>query len=167
MNPGTARRFAAFAGPAAGLLLISAAQTPRTAAAEPGQVYERAARKPVAEVVEDVEFAITERNFRITGRLHVGQGIRDRDHTDFPDFEVLLFCNLGLARKMLELDPAYINYCPGRVTVRDAGGVTYIAAPQVPEPGGDADLADLARNINQALRAIVDYGTEHWDSAEP
>ena len=131
-------------------------------------MYERVTQKPVAEVVEDVEFAITERNFRITSQLHVGRGIRERDKINFPDYEVILFCNLGIARQMLELDPGFINYCPGRITVRRGGEATHIAAPLLPRPTGpNAALAALVDQINAQLRVIVDYGTEHWAKRNP
>ncbi len=143
--------------------LYATAQTPDTV-----QIYTRATHKPVQEVMEDVEFAISERNFRVTSQLHVGHGIRERDKIAFPDYEVILFCNLGLARKMLELDPGYINYCPGRITVRGAGDTTHIAAPLLPEhPAQDAELATLVRDTNAQLRAIVDFGTENWDRRKP
>jgi uncharacterized protein (DUF302 family) len=150
------------------LAVLVAAALRSAPAADAGMVYERPAHKPVAEVLEDLEFAISDRNFRITGRLHVGQGIRESDHADFPEYEVLLFCNLGYARRMLELDPGMIIYCPGRVTVRDAGGVTRIAAPLLPEPASAAPaLQELVRKINTSLRAIVDYGAEPWDRHAP
>ncbi len=132
------------------------------------QIYERTTQKTVAEAVEDVEFAVSEHNFRITSQLHVGRGIRESDKIEFPDFEVILFCNLGLARKMLELDPGYINYCPGRITVRRGGEATHIATPLLPEHAGqDAALVALVRDTNAQLRAIVDFGTEHWARREP
>lgn len=147
------------------LLAVGAGACGCTATAPMPAVYERTTAKPVAETVEDLEFAISERNFRITGQLHVGRGIRERDHVVFPDNEVLLFCNLGLTRRMLELDPGFINFCPARVTVRDNGGTTHISAPLVPEPaGGDPELLTLARRINRLLREIVDYGTESWNT---
>jgi uncharacterized protein (DUF302 family) len=131
-------------------------------------IYERTTRKPVQEVVEDVEFAISERNFRVTSQLHVGRGIRERDNIEFPDYEVILFCNLGLARRMLELDPGYINYCPGRITVRRGGDTTHIATPLLPEHAGqDTALAALVRDTNTQLRAIVDFGTEYWAKRGP
>ncbi len=131
-------------------------------------IYERTTQKTVAEVVEDVEFAISERNFRVTSQMHVGRGIRERDKIGFPDYEVILFCNLGLARQMLEMDPAYINYCPGRVTVRRGGDKTYIAVTLLPEPGGqNAALATLVRDTNTQLRAMVDFGTENWARRDP
>lgn len=138
-----------------------------TPATDPG-IYERTTAKPVAETVEDVEFAVTERNFRITGQLHVGKGIRERDRIEFPEHEVLLFCNLGLARRMLELDPGFINYCPGRVAVRESAGTTHISAPLLPEvTGQEPELAALVRRINVLIREIVDYGTEQWSGPRP
>lgn len=131
-------------------------------------VYERTTPKSVPETLADVEFAVTERNFRITGQLHVGKGIRERDRIGFPEYEVVLFCNLGLARRMLELDPGFINYCPGRVAVRDTGGMTHISAPLLPEsPDQGPELAALVRRINGLVREIVDYGTEPWSGHRP
>ncbi|NIR94830.1 MAG: DUF302 domain-containing protein, partial [Gammaproteobacteria bacterium] len=66
----------------------------------------------MAEVLEDAEFAISERNMRITDRLHIGRAIRDRGYEDFPDYEIILFCSLTYARRMLELEPEFINFCP-------------------------------------------------------
>lgn len=138
-----------------------------TSAAEPG-IYERTTPKPVTETVEDVEFAVTERNFRITGQLHVGKGIRERDRIAFPEHEVVLFCNLGLARRMLELDPGFINYCPGRVAVRESAGTTHISAPLLPETVGQGpELAALVRRTNVLIREIVDYATEEWSGLRP
>ncbi|NIQ11060.1 MAG: DUF302 domain-containing protein, partial [Gammaproteobacteria bacterium] len=49
---------------------------------------------------------------RITDRLHIGRAIRDRGYEDFPDYEIILFCSLTYARRMLELEPEFINFCP-------------------------------------------------------
>lgn len=151
---------------AACMLLVAGALASACATA-PSKPYERTTAKSVAETVEDLEFAITERNFRISARLHVGRGIRERDGGVFPEYEVLLFCNLGLTRRMLELDPGYINHCPARVAVRDQGGTTHISAPLLPLPAAtNAELAMLARRINGLLQEIVDYGTESWNRIE-
>lgn len=150
------------AGMHAVLVLVAACAIGSGCAARPPVPYERTTMKSVAETVEDLEFAITERNFRITGRLNVGHGIRTRDGGAFPDNEVLLFCNLGLTRRMLERDPGYINYCPARIAVRDQDGTTHISAPLLPA-AADPELAALARHINGLLREIVDYGIETWN----
>jgi uncharacterized protein (DUF302 family) len=131
-------------------------------AAEPPAIYERTTQKPLVQVVEDAEFAIVERNFRITGKLHIGKGIRERDGDDFPDHEVILFCNLGYAREMLQLDPGYINFCPGRIAIRaDAAGVV-VSAPLLPENTGNTRLGTLVTKLNTLIREIVDYAAESW-----
>jgi len=170
MNRGTASRVPAVLAATACVCLVAmpAAQCETAQFPYAQQIYERTTRKPVAEVVEDVEFAVSERNFRITSQLHVGRGIRESDKIEFPDYEVILFCNLGLARKMLELDPGYINYCPGRITVRRGGDTTHIATILLPDNAGqDNALAALVRDTNAQLRAIVDFGTEHWAPRDP
>ena len=65
------------------------------------QIYEKKSKKTFANVVQDAEFAITENNFRITNRLHIGKAIKERGNIDFPQNEVILFCNLTIAEKML------------------------------------------------------------------
>ena len=144
------------------LILAGLVSLATTASADTPGVYERTAQKPIAEVVTDVEFAIVERNFRITGNLHIGKGIRERDGDDFPDYEVILFCNLGYAREMLQLDPSLINFCPGRVTVRGTGSGVVVSAPLLPQNTGDTNTDALMNRINSLLREIVDYAVEPW-----
>jgi uncharacterized protein (DUF302 family) len=131
-------------------------------AAGSSDTYERTAQKPLAEVVADAEFAIIERNFRITGSLHIGKAIRERDGDGFPDYEVILFCNLGFARQMLELDPDLINFCPGRVTIRGGATGIVVSAPLLPQNTGDARMDNLMRKLNGLIREIVDYAAEAW-----
>ena len=144
------------------LILAGLASLATAASADTPRVYERSAQKPIAEVITDAEFAIVERNFRITGNLHIGKGIRERDGGDFPDYEVILFCNLGYAREMLQLDPSFINFCPGRVTVRGTGSGVVVSAPLLPQNTGDANIDALMNRLNSLLREIVDYAVEPW-----
>lgn len=133
-----------------------------TPADELPAIYERATQKAFAQVVEDAEFAIVERNFRITGSLHIGKGIRERDGDDFPDHEVILFCNLGYAREMLELDPGFINFCPGRIAIRATAAGVVVSAPLLPQNTGKARVGALVTKLNTHIREIVDYAAESW-----
>ena len=128
-------------------------------------LYERPTPKALAEVLDDLEFAITERNFRITSRLSVGKAIRERDGGSFPDYEVIQFCNLGLARDMLELEPEYLVFCPGKVAIRGTGAGIIISAPLLPEDTDQPALNALAARINGMIRQIVDYGAQPWSPA--
>lgn len=116
--------------------------------------------KSFADVVEELEFAITEHNFRITGRNTLGAAIRERGHDGFPEAEVIHFCNLEYARVFMELDVDFIAQMPCRMTVHEAGGQTVIHAVLLPEDHVDPRLNAEARRLNGILREIVDFVLE-------
>jgi len=118
--------------------------------------------KVLEEVLDDTIFAITERNFRITGHLHIGKGIRDRKNPEFPDYEVLLYCNLENAKKMLELDPDMIDSCPGRITIRQRNEKVVVTAPLWPVGMENEELKSHMQNMNVLVREIVDYAVDNW-----
>jgi uncharacterized protein (DUF302 family) len=124
--------------------------------------YQLKTEKALEEVLDDTIFAITERNFRITGHLHIGKGIRDRKNPDFPDYEVLLYCNLVYAKKMLELDPEMISSCPGRITVRQDNDKVVITAPLWPVDMKNEELKSHMQKMNVLIREIVDYAADDW-----
>ncbi len=124
--------------------------------------YQMETDKLFEEVLDDAIFAITERNFRLTSHLHIGKAIRDRKNPDFPDYEVLLYCNLSYTKKMLELDPNMIRSCPGRITVRQNGDMVNITAPLWPEKMKDNELKLHMQKMNGLVREIVDYAADDW-----
>ena len=124
--------------------------------------YEKTTLKALVEVMDDAVFAITERNMRVTGELHIGKAIRERGNKDFPDYEVIQFCNLSYAKEMLEMKPDYINYCPLKLTFRDIGEKILIAAPLLPESTENRKMDKLAVRINILIREIVDFAAEDW-----
>ena len=124
--------------------------------------YQVETDKTFEEVLDDTIFAITERNFRLTNHLHIGKAIRDRNNPDFPEYEVLLYCNLVYAKKMLELDPHMINSCPGRITVRQNDDKVTITAPLWSEQMKNNDLRTHMENMNVLVREIVDYAADDW-----
>jgi len=143
-------------------LLILLAVPWAVAHAELQDVYQRKAMKRFADVVDDAEFAITERNFRITGRLHIGSAIRERGNPSFPDNEVLLFCNVTFAERMLTLNPEYVNFCPGRIAIRGTDGAVIISAPLVPPDSSNAELNELVDTVNKLIIDAVDFAAEEW-----
>jgi uncharacterized protein (DUF302 family) len=124
--------------------------------------YQVETDKPFEEVLDDTIFAITERNFRLTGHLHIGKAIRDRNNPSFPDYEVLLYCNLVYAKKMLDLDPEMINTCPGRITIRQSNDRVIITAPLWPENIKNNSLKTHMQKMNGLIREIVDYAADEW-----
>lgn len=138
------------------LLLTSACDSGRS------DVYEKTSRKTLPDILEDAEFSITEHNLRIIDRLHIGQSVRARGNKQFPDYEIILYCSLTFAEKMLSLDPALINICPGRITVRGTRDFYIISAPLWPEHTDNAELNRLLHDMNGMVRTIVDYAATDW-----
>ena len=124
---------------------------------ESNQLFEKSTKKLFIDVIQDTEFAITENNFRITNRLHIGDAIQERGNTEFPQNEVILFCNLTLAEKMLIIEPRYINYCPYKITVTDSGEHINVGTRLLPTKTGNSKMDEFSKNINNILRSMVEY----------
>ena len=112
------------------------------------------------DVILELDFAITERNFRITGRNTIGKGLRERGYTDFPDVEVIHFCNLESAREVLLLDPGFVAQMPCRLTVHRQGDKTVISVILLPEDHPDARVNAFAHRTNALLREILAFVLE-------
>jgi len=124
---------------------------------ESDQIYEKTTQKSFQDVVQDAEFAITENNFRITNRLHIGKAIIERGNTDFPQNEIVLFCNLELAEEMLKIEPRYINYCPYKITVTESAGTVTIGTRLLPHVTDNPEMDNISKNINTILNSMVEY----------
>lgn len=111
--------------------------------------------KPFEEVLEDLEFAIGELNFRIVGRNDISKGVREAGRLDFPRSLVLQVCSLALAEEALELDPALIVHMPCRIAVYERGGRVFVGTDLLPEDESDPRRAAFARKVNETLRAMV------------
>jgi len=128
----------------------------------PQELFIETTDKPFNEVIEDLEFAITERNYRIVNTLQIGKAIRERGHERFPDNSVILFCNLTIARAMLMEDPDYLNHCPSRIGIRASGESVMISAHLFPESGYNRELDELIRKSNTHMVEIVNFGARAW-----
>lgn len=124
---------------------------------EDNQIYEKRTKKSFTDVIQDSEFAITENNFRITNRLHIGDAIQKRGDADFPQNEVILFCNLTIAEEMLKIEPRYINYCPYKITVTEINGETLIGTRLLPVNTHNKQMDEIAKKINKILHLMVEY----------
>lgn len=139
------------------LVGINAAWSKDLAGSELGRIERHSVDKSFDDVVLELEFAITERNFRITGRNTIGAGLRKRGYIDFPDVEVIHFCSLELAREVLLLDPGFVAQMPCRITIHEADGKTVISLITLPTNHTDARVNAFAKRMNRSLREIVDY----------
>lgn len=116
--------------------------------------------KPFDDVILELDFAITERNFRITGRNTIGKGLRERGYADFPDVEVIHFCNLEYAREVLLIDPGYVAQMPCRITVHREHDRTVVSLVLLPQDHPDPRVNQFAGRMNGLLREILAFVLE-------
>jgi uncharacterized protein (DUF302 family) len=139
------------------LLLSACAGQPSKPSAD---WYQAVSTKPYADVLAELELAITEQNFRITGHNHIGSVIRQRDNITFPDYDTFQFCNLTLARQMLEISPAAVAYMPCNIAVRSENGKVIVTTHLLPTDGPDAKLNAFFQGLNEKLKKIVDFAVD-------
>lgn len=149
------------------LALLITLGVPRTPAAEapapaygPNSIVRGATDKSFASVIQELEFAITDHNYRITGRNTLGKALRERGYEDFPDIEVILFCSVEQAREVLELDPGFIAMMPCRATVHEQEGRRVVSMVLLPESHPDPRVAAFAQRVNGVLKEILSFVLE-------
>jgi uncharacterized protein (DUF302 family) len=122
--------------------------------------YQAETGKPYDEILAELEIAITEQNFRITGHSRVGKVIRARGDADFPEFDTIQFCNLTHAKKMLEISPASVRHMPCNVVTYSQGKKSVIKARLLPVDTDNAELNKFSASINDKLKLIVNFAAE-------
>jgi uncharacterized protein (DUF302 family) len=147
------------------LALVAALPLGQVRASEPppksnGSIVRYVVDKPFSDVIFELNFAITERNLRITGRNTIGEGLRKRGYKDFPDIEVIHFCSLELAREVLLIDPGFVAQMPCRIAVHEEGGKTVISLITLPLDHHDARVNEFAERMNAILTEIVAFTLE-------
>jgi len=142
------------------LFMAALAACAQQRTAEPERWYQAETGKPYDDVLAELELAITENNFRITGHNHIGSVIRKRDNIAFPDYDTIQFCNLTLAKQMLEMSPAAVAYMPCNIAVRSEQGKVIIVTHMLPTDGPDGKLNAFFSEMNGKLKKIVDFAAE-------
>ncbi len=126
-----------------------------------GQIIQEASHtKSFDDVVFDLEFAITQRNFRITARNDIGRGIRKRGFKQFPQAMVISFCNLTYAREALELDPDFIAHMPCRVGIYGYGDRVAVSTMGLPEDSDNPRINAFSHKINRMLHDILVFAVQ-------
>lgn len=118
-------------------------------------VYQKTTQKAFATVIDDLVFAISQHNFRLTEQANIGQAIAEREEKNFPLLTVLHFCNLTYAQALLEKQIASPLQMPCRISVRQLGDQVVIETLLLADHAAQQALVD---EINQILQAIVDTG---------
>ncbi len=124
------------------------------------EFYQVETHKPYADVLAELEIAISENNFRITGHSRVGKVIRDRGTKNFPDYDTLQFCNLSHAKTLLLMSPEAIRYMPCNIVTYQYQGKTIVRTHLMSTNSDNAELNAFARQMNSKLKSIVDFAVE-------
>ncbi len=122
--------------------------------------YQAESKKPYDDILAELEIAIAEHNFRITGHSRVGKVIRDRGTKDFPEYDTVQFCNLTHAKTLLQLSPHAVSYMPCNVVIYQFNGITIIKTHLLPVNTDNNKLNKFSKKINSKLRQIVDFAAD-------
>ncbi|SKA91210.1 Uncharacterized conserved protein, DUF302 family [Thiothrix eikelboomii] len=133
----------------------SLAHTPTVTPSFNAPIYQKTTQKAFTAVIDDLVFAISQHNFRLTEQANIGRAIAEREEKDFPQLTVLHFCNLTYAQALLEKQLASSLQMPCRISVRQVGDQVVIETLLLADNAVQQALID---EINQILQAIVDTG---------
>ncbi|ATG89269.1 DUF302 domain-containing protein [Methylomonas koyamae] len=122
--------------------------------------YQVETGKPYDEVLAELQVAIAEHNFRITGHSRIGKVIRERGAENFPEYDTVQFCNLTLAKTVLEITPHAIAYMPCNVVTYQFQGKTIVRTHLLPDDTDNPALNQFAAEMNPQLKQIVDFAAE-------
>ena len=122
--------------------------------------YQAETDKPYADVLAELEIAISEHNFRITGHSRVGKVIRDRGTKDFPDYDTLQFCNLTHAKTLLLMSPHAVRHMPCNIVSYEYNGKTIVRTQLLPTDTDNPELNAFSEKMNIMLKDIVDFAVE-------
>ena len=125
---------------------------------DPATRYTLQTSKSFDDVLSDLEFAIGEQNFRLTGRNTIGAAITERGEFDLTAATVLHFCNLEYARQILQVAPQYLLHMPCRIAVYQQDGKVTVEDRLLPE--NDPTVRPLSQRVNRILEAIVSDAVE-------
>jgi len=139
------------------LILSACAQTPT---GEFTPYYQAETDKLYADVLAELEIAISEHNFRITGHSRVGKVIRDRGTKDFPEYDTLQFCNLTHAKTLLLMSPHAVRHMPCNIVTYQFKGKTIVRTHLMPTNTNNPELNRFSADMNIMLKAIVDFAVE-------
>ncbi len=138
-------------------ILNGCAQTPK---GEFIPFYQAETEKPYADVLAELEIAISEHNFRITGHSRVGKVIRDRSTKDSPNYDTLQFCNLTHAKTLLLMSPHAVRHMPCNIVTYEYNGKTIVRTHLMPTDTNNSELNAFAEKMNVMLKDIVDFAVE-------
>ncbi|SRR5579883_309350 len=121
--------------------------------------YVRAVRLPFDEAVRKAEAALQAEGFGVLCQIDIQAELKEKLGVAFPKYVILGACNPPLAQRALEQEIHLGLLLPCNVIVYQRGnevGVGAVDAEKMLSVVGNAEMAPLAREVNQKLRRAVD-----------
>lgn len=122
--------------------------------------YQAESKKPYDDIIAELEIAIAEHNFRITGHSRIGKVIRDRGTKNFPNYDTIQFCNLTHAKTLLTMSPHAVSYMPCNIVVYEFNKKTIVKTHLLPTDTDNIEFNQFSNQMNKMLKAIVDFAVE-------
>jgi len=122
--------------------------------------YQATTQKPYDDVLAELEIAISDHNFRITGHSRVGKVIRDRGTENFPDYDTIQFCNLTHAKTLLQMSPHSVSHMPCNIVTYVFEGKTIVKTRLLPTNTDNGELNKFSQKMNNILKQIIDFAVE-------
>jgi uncharacterized protein (DUF302 family) len=119
------------------------------------RIYERESPYSFEDTLLNLDIAISEYNYRIIHRSHIGQAVRDRGDKDFPLSTITSFCNITYAKEMMQINPVLINDMPCNIGVREDAGKVIIGTKLMQEDVSSPAQQAFAQKINANLKGII------------
>lgn len=119
------------------------------------RIYEKESPYSFEDTILNLDIAISEYNYRIIHRSHIGQAVRDRGDTDFPLSTITSFCNITYAKEMMQINPKLINDMPCNIGVRQDAGKVIVGTKLMQEAVADPAQQAFAKKINANLKGII------------
>jgi uncharacterized protein (DUF302 family) len=133
-------------------LLLSTACQPQSE----NRIYERESPYSFEDTILNLDIAISEYNYRIIHRSHIGQAVRDRGDSSFPLSTITSFCNITYAKEMIEINPLLIYDMPCNIAVWETqDGKVMIGTTLMSETVPDPAQKQFAQKINANLKGII------------
>jgi uncharacterized protein (DUF302 family) len=119
------------------------------------RIYERESPYNFEDTILNLDIAISEYNYRIIHRSHIGQAVRDRGDLDFPLSTITSFCNITYAKEMMQINPVLINDMPCNIGVREDADKVIVGTKLMQEVVDDPAQQAFAEKINANLKGII------------
>lgn len=142
------------------LIILATISCATRNADETTRYYQAETTKPYLDVIDELEVAISEHNFRITGKNKIGHVIRQRENIDFPNYASIQFCNLSHAKELLELSPHAVRHMPCNVVVYEYDNRVIVKTRLLPTDDPNHELNEFSARMNGILQQIVDFAVE-------